>query len=156
MRIVRHLTMTDLLSIVSIVALVLTYDVGMTRAAMEKSPIGFWLNEARDAKIHVSQCGAAICGKVIWLKEPLAGEPGQPQTDDKKPDPSLKTQPIIGLQLFIDMMPSTENSWSGRIYNADNGRTYTGTVTRLDSARLAVRGCDGTLCGKEIWTRAKR
>jgi uncharacterized protein (DUF2147 family) len=153
---VRRFTLTHLLSVVSIVALVLTYDVAITRAAIEKGPLGLWLTEAGEAKVHVSQCGAAICAMVVWLREPLDSTTGQPQTDDKNPDPSLKQRPVIGLQLFVDMMPSAANSWSGRIYNADNGRSYAGTVTRLDGARLAVRGCDGAMCGKETWTRIRR
>ena len=46
------------------------------------------------------------------------------------------------------------NKWSGRIYNADDGKTYASTVTLQDDERLEVQGCVGVLCGSEIWSRS--
>ena len=39
-------------------------------AATGKDILGTWLNEAKDAKIEIFQCGNDYCGKIIWLKEP--------------------------------------------------------------------------------------
>ena len=125
-------------------------------AATKTDPFGVWLTRAGDAKVHVSQCGAGLCGKIVWLKQPIDSTTGQPQTDDKNPDPSLKKRPIVGLQLFVGMRPSASNAWSGQIYNADDGRHYGSTITQIDPAQLEVRGCVGSLCGSEIWTRAPR
>ena len=39
-------------------------------AASEGSPVaGLWLTEKGDARIQVSQCGNALCGKVAWLRD---------------------------------------------------------------------------------------
>jgi len=128
----------------------------LARAAPDNGPAGYWLTQAGDAKVQVNRCGGGICGKVVWLREPIDSATGRPQADNKNPDPSLRNRPIIGIQLFLDMQQSAANSWSGRIYNADDGQSYASTVTALDQGRLEVRGCVGALCGTEIWTRTAR
>ncbi|MDX3970295.1 MAG: DUF2147 domain-containing protein [Bradyrhizobium sp.] len=144
------------LPVILAITLVLARDVAAGRIKPRTDPFGAWLTQAGDAKVVVKPCGAAICGKIVWLKQPIDSATGKPQTDDKNPDPSLRTHRIVGLQLFLDMLPSTSNSWSGRVYNADDGKSYDSTVILLDAARLEVRGCAGSLCGSEIWTRAAR
>lgn len=118
------------------------------------NPLGVWLTQAGDAKVRVSPCSPNICGKVMWLREPIDKATGKPQRDDKNPDPSLRTRSVIGLQLFVNMHSSTVSAWSGRIYNADDGQTYASTVTPLDNGRLEIKGCVGAICGSEIWTRS--
>jgi uncharacterized protein (DUF2147 family) len=60
------------------------------------------------------------------------------------------------LQLFIGMRPQGARKWSGRIYNADDGKTYVSNVTLEDDSKLTVQGCVGSLCGGETWSRSKR
>ncbi len=144
------------LPLVLAVTIVLAHDVASGRTKSKTDAFGTWLTQAGDAKVLVRPCGAAICGKVVWLKQPIDDATGKPQTDGKNPDPALRTRRIVGLQLFLDMLPSTSSSWSGRVYNADDGKSYASTVALLDEARLEVRGCAGALCGSEIWTRATR
>ncbi len=138
------------------VTLALAHDVTPARVKPKRDAFGTWLTQAGDANVLVGPCGAAICGKVVWLKQPIDGATGKPQTDDKNPDPGLKARRIVGLQIFLDMLPSAPNAWSGRVYNADDGKSYASTVTLLDAGRLEVRGCAGALCGSEVWTRGVR
>ncbi|WP_440641845.1 DUF2147 domain-containing protein [Bradyrhizobium sp. PUT101] len=156
MRIDPVRTAIYVLPLVLAASLVLARDVASERTKQKTDPFGTWLTQAGDAKVLVRPCGAAICGKVVWLKQPVDGATGKLQTDDKNPDPSLRTRRIVGLQIFLDMLPSTSSSWSGRVYNADDGKSYTSTVTQVDAERLEVRGCAGPLCGSEIWSRAAR
>jgi uncharacterized protein (DUF2147 family) len=52
------------------------------------------------------------------------------------------------------MRAVTERKWSGRIYNADNGKTYASDVTLTGARKLEVRGCVmAVLCGGETWTK---
>jgi uncharacterized protein (DUF2147 family) len=123
-------------------------------AETNADPTGVWLTEAGDAKIHVSRCGSGICGIIVWLKAPIDPATGRPQVDDKNSDPALARRPIIGLNIFKGMKPVTERKWSGRIYNADNGKTYASDVTLAGARKLEVRGCVmAVLCGGETWTK---
>ena len=116
-------------------------------------PAGVWLTQSGDARIKVHRCGSALCGRVVWLKEPTDKATGKPQRDDKNADPTLRTRPVMGISLFINMQPAGPNKWAGRIYNADDGKTYESSVTLVSSGTLNVRGCMGTLCAGEDWTR---
>ena len=134
-------------------ALLSISPLGDAKAATAGDPAGVWLTQSGDAKVKVSRCGAALCGRVVWLKEPIDKKTGKPQLDDQNADPTLRSRKIIGISLFIDMQPAGANKWSGRIYNADDGKTYVSTVTLLPSGHLSVQGCMGTLCAGEDWTR---
>src|SRR5579863_2555088 len=120
------------------------------------SPDGIWLTQAGDAKVRVSQCGAGICGVVVWLKEPIDPLTRKPQVDDKNPNPALARRPIIGLSLFSGMRQAGPNRWSGQIYNADDGKTYASNISVSGSGALKVEGCVGSLCGGEEWSRSSR
>jgi len=137
----------------TIVALVFALTSISTAHAQDASPTGLWLTQKGDARIQVTNCGPGICGKVVWLKDAVDPQTGGPQTDDKNPNPALKTRPMIGVQLFIGMNPSGPGSWAGRIYNADDGGTYESKVKLLSATQLNVEGCLGAFCGGEIWTK---
>ncbi|MEH2506013.1 MULTISPECIES: DUF2147 domain-containing protein [unclassified Bradyrhizobium] len=124
--------------------------------AQGAEPTGVWLTQAGDARVKISKCGGGICGVIVGLKEPIDQATGQPQVDDKNPNPALKRRPMIGLPLFSGMSPSGPNKWSGQIYNADDGGTYASSVSVTGADTLKVEGCVGALCGGENWTRVGR
>jgi uncharacterized protein (DUF2147 family) len=128
----------------------------VAKASSADDPTGVWLTQAGDAKVAVSRCGPGICGRVVWLKNPIDSATGKPQVDDKNVNPSLAKRPIIGLHLFIGMKPQDTRKWSGRIYNADDGKSYVSNVTLQEPASLKVEGCVGGLCGGETWSRSSR
>jgi uncharacterized protein (DUF2147 family) len=115
---------------------------------------GIWLTQAGDAKVKVNRCGGGLCGTVVWLREPIDSATGKPQVDDKNENPALRNRRIIGIALFIGMRAAGSNKWAGRIYNADDGKTYASTVTFQDANKLEVQGCVGSLCGSETWSRS--
>ena len=117
---------------------------------------GIWQTQAGDARVRVSKCGAGICGVVVWLRDRIDPATGKPQIDDKNSNPALARRPIIGLSLFSGMRPTGPDKWSGRIYNADDGRTYASKVSVTGPGTLRVEGCVGGLCGGETWTRSGR
>jgi uncharacterized protein (DUF2147 family) len=126
---------------------------GTLPARSQSDPSGVWLTQAGDARVQVIRCGNGICGRIVWLRDPIDSKTGQPQVDDKNPNPALAQRPIIGLSIFIGMQPSGPNKWSGRIYNADDGQTYTAHVTVQSDSALEVQGCVGVFCGGETWSR---
>ncbi|MGL5164932.1 MAG: DUF2147 domain-containing protein [Afipia sp.] len=123
------------------------------RANEDAAPIGLWLTEKGDARIQVSQCGSALCGKVVWLREAIDPATGRPQTDSKNPNSSLASRPMIGVQLFIGMEPAGPGRWAGRIYNADDGGVYDSKIAWMGPNTLRVEGCLGAICGGENWSK---
>jgi uncharacterized protein (DUF2147 family) len=117
---------------------------------------GIWLTQQGDARVRVSKCGAGICGVIVWLRDPIDSATGKPAVDNKNPNPSLASRPMIGLPLFSGMQPSGPNQWSGQIYNADDGSSYASHVSLADANSLRVEGCVGALCGGESWSRYGR
>jgi len=137
----------------SIIATLLAASQALAQSA---EPIGVWLTEKGDARVKISKCGNGICGVIVGLKEPIDRATGQPQVDDKNPNPALRTRPVVGISLFLGMRPSAPGKWDGQIYNADDGGTYVSHVTFAGGDALHVEGCVGMICGGETWTRVGR
>ncbi len=116
--------------------------------------VGTWLTANSDAHIRVAKCGKAMCGNVVWLKDPIDAKTGQPQADDKNPDPAKRKNKILGSRIFA-MEQDNTGSWTGGIYNSDDGQTYKGRLSPRGDNELEVQGCAGSLCGSEVWTRVK-
>ncbi len=114
--------------------------------------LGTWLTEQGEAHVRVERCGPQMCGTVVWLRDAIDPKTGRPQADDKNPNPSLRTRPIIGLRIFaMDQDPT--GSWVGSIYNSDDGRNYRGRLSPRGDKEIEVHGCDGNMCGSEVWKR---
>ncbi len=139
-----------------VVAIIATLFGASPASAQSAEPVGVWLTEKGDARIKITKCGGGICGVVVGLKDPIDHATGQPQVDDKNPNPSLRTRPVIGISLFVGMRPSAPGKWSGQIYNADDGGTYVSYVTFSGGDALRVEGCVGMICGGETWSRVGR
>ena len=137
-----------------IIAVIATLLGAAPARAQGGEPVGVWLTQAGDARVRVSKCGGGICGVIVWLREPIDPATGRPAVDNKNPNPSLATRPMVGLPLFSGMRPSGPNKWSGQIYNADDGGIYASSVSISGPDGLHVEGCVGALCGGETWTRA--
>jgi uncharacterized protein (DUF2147 family) len=129
--------------------------IGAFPAYGDNDPTGVWLTQGQDAHIQVSRCGAGVCGRIVWLREPTDSKTNRPQVDDKNPNPALQKRSIMGMSILIGMKPSGPSKWSGQIYNADDGKTYIAHVTAKDNGTLDVTGCiaGGMLCGGETWTK---
>jgi len=126
--------------------------------------LGTWLNQAKDAKIDVFQCGNDYCGKIVWMKEPdyppgsKNGTPGTPRLDRFNPDLAKRSTPIMGLQIMSGFQFAGGKVWNnGTIYDPDTGKTYSSKATLVSPQELDLRGFVGvSMFGRtEKWTRAK-
>src|SRR5208337_325545 len=135
----------------------------LASAARPDDILGLWNTEKKDAKIEIYKCGTKYCGKIAWLEEPTypagskEGAPGTPILDSNNPDPALRKKPLIGLQLLSGFVFAGDNLWNnGKIYNSDNGKTYSGKMTLVSPDQLKVRGFIGISLfgGTTTWTRA--
>ena len=126
-------------------------------AAAQQPPavVGHWLSEARDGVIDIEVCGATLCGKLIWIKDPL-DKNGKPLVDDKNPKPELRGRLRCNLVMMGDFVPTGTDAWGdGWIYDPASGKTYDAKM-RLEGDRVGLRGYVGiSLFGEsQTWTRA--
>jgi uncharacterized protein (DUF2147 family) len=122
---------------------------GITGPALSAEPMGDWLVAGKLAAIRVAHCGNALCGNIAWTK-------GPPGTDRNNPDPAKRNRSMIGLPIILNMKPAGANRWEGEIYNAEDGKTYSGRISLASENVLRIEGCVlGFLCGGQDWTRAK-
>ena len=124
--------------------------------ALAAAPEGNWLSEDGGTKVHISTCGAnKLCGTLVWLGHPTDPNTGKPKTDKLNPDPAKRARPLIGLQVARALAPSGPNTWSGQIYNADDGHTYKAHLKVQSESVAKVEGCIlAVLCKGHTWTRA--
>ena len=96
------------------------------------SPLGVWLTEEKEGKVRIEQCGTNLCGYSVDSKSNQNGE-----------------------QVLINMKPSKDQKWSGRILDPNSGSTYDSTIAMKGTDRLRVQGCafGGMFCGGQTWTR---
>jgi uncharacterized protein (DUF2147 family) len=55
------------------------------------------------------------------------------------------------------MKPSgTPDKWSGQVYNVEDGKTYSGSLTLQGVRSLKLEGCvlGGLICKGQMWTRS--
>ena len=138
--------------------------VGVSVAAATVAPAasggdlnGVWLVANLEARVELRACGDALCGGIVWLREPH-DEHGRERTDGNNPDKALRDRTILGLEILQGLRPSrdTEDLWvGGTIYDPKSGRTYRCKMRRDGADQLKLRGFWGiSLLGKTThWTR---
>jgi uncharacterized protein (DUF2147 family) len=115
-------------------------------------PTGMWLSQDGDVKMKVAHCGDAICGTIAWLKSPN-DEKGKPKVDINNADASKRNRPIIGSSVILPMKPDGADKWSGKVYNAEDGKTYSGSFTLAGASKADLKGCVAIICKSKTWTR---
>ena len=127
-----------------------------TEGALAADPTGTWLTQAGTSRIRIADCGGALCGTIIWLKEPNDPDTGKPKTDKNNSDAGKRTRPLMGVQIVLGMKPSGADKWNGQVYNAEDGKTYSGNLTFTGGDSLQLQGCalGGLVCKSQTWTKA--
>ena len=118
------------------------------------SPVeGLWLTAEGDGLVEIRPCGAQICGFLVDHAR-LKADPAA--RDMMNTDPAMRARPMMDM-LLLEHFSGGPQAWGGgRIYDPQNGKTYTGDLRLLDTARLKVTGClVRPLCGSQVWRRAR-
>ena len=124
--------------------------------AFAADPIGTWYTADKDSEVRITNCGGSLCGNLVWLKEPNDPATSRPKTDKNNADASKQSRPLLGVQIVLGMKPSgTPDQWSGNVYNASDGKTYTGSFTMTGPNTAELKGCVmSIICKTQAWTRA--
>jgi uncharacterized protein (DUF2147 family) len=142
-------------------ALIVSAAVGLApmlaAPAFAADPVGTWLTGDRKGKVRIVNCGGAICGTLVWMQEPLDPQTKKPKLDARNADASKQSRPLIGIPIVLSMKPSaTPQKWDGDVYNAEDGKTYSGSFTLTGANTAELKGCvlGGLICKAQTWTRS--
>jgi uncharacterized protein (DUF2147 family) len=120
-------------------------------AAIAAQPVtGRWVTEDGKAIVTIGTCGTTICGQVTRI---LVNPPGGPPVDANNPDPKLRKRPVQGLQILSGFTPDGD-TWKGRIYSPEEGKTYKSVLQREGADTLKVKGCVLFFCKTQTWKKA--
>jgi uncharacterized protein (DUF2147 family) len=125
--------------------------------ALAADPMGTWHTEEGKATVRIAACGPALCGTIVSLKEANDPETGKPKLDKNNADAGLRNRPVVGVLIVLGMKPSgTANKWSGQVYNAEDGKTYSGSLTLVDANTIKLEGCilGGLICKASTGARS--
>lgn len=113
---------------------------------------GTWRTVRHGALVRIGDCGNRTpCGWLVWAPETyLQGI----IHDIRNRDPSKRARPLIGVPILYGFAPQPPGWRDGRLYNPDDGKTFTAHLHPLSPDRLRVTGCLGPLCRSQVWTRA--
>ncbi|MDJ0932224.1 DUF2147 domain-containing protein [Breoghania sp.] len=92
-----------------------------------------------------------MCGKLVWLRD--KGKKGV-----HNPDAAKRSRPLLGVLTIYGMKPKGDDAWRGKVYNAEDGKTYTGKMELVTNTKLKLSGCvlGGLICKGETWRRVQR
>lgn len=123
-----------------------------TGFALADDPSGTWRLDNGKITVKVRQCGGEVCANIVALKEPTYKD-GTAKIDKYNKNAALRKRPLMGLAVLSNMKPAGDNTWKGNIYNADDGRTYSATMT-MNGNTMKLQGCvAGIFCKTNVFKK---
>ena len=117
-------------------------------------PDGVWSMTDGKVRVKITNCGSNLCARIVGLAQPISKIDGRPKVDRENPDPGKRHRPLIGLSILIGMKPAGDGKWKGAIYNPDDGKVYSGTVS-YNGSTIKVQGCVASIfCRTNTFVKA--
>lgn len=118
--------------------------------AADLAVAGLWVTDEGKGRVEIRDCGDGTpCGALVWI---APDEPGS-GLDENNPDPLLRSQPLLGLQILWGFEAQKDRWRKGRIYDPEVGKTYRSAMVLNEAGDLEVKGCIGPICRAVVWTR---
>ena len=122
-------------------------------AANTAHPVyGVWQSTSLSAQIEIAPCeGGAICGKLLSADRP---KKNPELLDVHNKNPAKRQLSLIG-QPILEGFKGGPHKWTGgHVYNPDDGKHYSASITVVDNNHLHVKGCAlRVLCKSQTLTR---
>ncbi len=128
--------MTRIGKVVLAAAAVMTAAAGLSLAA-DDAVLGVWLDHTGRGAVEITECGDAVCGKVVWVAD-------------------AKNSEGCGLEILGDVKPMGDGTYDeGWIYDPDRDAKFSVELTPQGN-KLSVHGYKGIkMLGETfVWTRA--
>jgi uncharacterized protein (DUF2147 family) len=118
--------------------------------------VGRWLNSSGEAHVDIYKKNEKFYGKIVWLKNPR-DEKGNAKTDLRNPDESMRTKPMLGLEILKDFVYEDGKWTNGKIYDPKSGKTYSCNISQKGNGVLNIRGYIGiSIIGRtDVWKKVK-
>ncbi len=110
--------------------------------------IGTWKDVEKDALVKVYTCDGGVCVQIVKVKDPSL-------KDVNNPDAALRGRPIEGIVIMSGAAKSGDNAWKGKLYNREDGKTYSGSITVVNKNEVKLEGCVLIICKSRKWVRAE-
>jgi len=117
-------------------------------------PTGVW-REKDGGTIRIYRCGGALCASIATVQPRLDPATGKLRTDKNNEDASKRRRPLVGVPVLIGMRPDGAGKWSGRLYDSDRGKMFSGNLVELGPRSIRIEGCALGLCGGEELSRVR-
>lgn len=105
---------------------------------------GTWRTE-KGWKVKLYKCGGSYCGRVVG---------GTKSRDTKNPNKALRSRKMVGVRMVWGMKKSG-SGYSGKLYNPNDGKTYTGKISKVTGSSMRLSGCvlGGLICKGQTWRK---
>jgi uncharacterized protein (DUF2147 family) len=113
---------------------------------------GVWLTQDKEVKVEIYENNGKYFGKTIWLKNPNTKK-GNPRLDERNPNQSLRKRSLLNLVILTDFICEDKEWIDGRLYDPNEGETYSCKMWLETPKVLKVRGYVGFLYETETWTK---
>lgn len=114
---------------------------------------GLWATPANGGQVEIARCGNSLCGKLITSAH-IKSDPTL--KDIKNKDAAQRNRTLKGLQMLYDFTGGPTKWTGGKVYNPEDGGTYSGTIEMVSDNQLKLKGCIvAPLCKTQVWTRVR-
>ena len=125
----------------------------MAGPAFAADVTGLWATPSNGGQVEIARCGNSLCGKLV-TSTPIKADPAR--KDAKNKDEAQRGRPLKGLQMLYDFTGGPTKWTGGKVYNPEDGGTYSGTIELVSDNELKLKGCIvAPLCKTQKWTRLK-
>ncbi|MGR7997078.1 DUF2147 domain-containing protein [Xanthobacter sp. ZOL 2024] len=125
----------------------------LSTPALAADPTGLWQTPTRGGQVEITHCGNALCGRLV-SSEGLKADPALKDVHNQ--NAGLRGRALKGLTILTGFTGGPSEWTGGSIYNADDGKTYSGSIVLDGDNRLKLRGCViAPLCKTQTWTRLR-
>jgi uncharacterized protein (DUF2147 family) len=114
---------------------------------------GLWATPGNGGQVEIAHCGNSLCGKLV-TSDHIKADPAR--KDAKNKDEAQRGRPLKNLQMLYDFTGGPTKWTGGKVYNPEDGGTYSGTIELLSANELKLKGCIvAPLCKTQKWTRIR-
>ncbi len=120
---------------------------GSVSASDRDAVFGEWAGDT--SILEVGEANGTLYARVVSILDPVYregekdGPVGATRVDVHNPDASLRSRPIVGIDLLSGYQYD-HGKWQGRLYDPESGKTYQSQMSVDGDGNLKLRGYIGT------------